>query len=107
MTNINEILKICQGIVMNCNHSVLIIKLFGEVRVFLFTNMTLKNRDFPYNEIRDAQDITDVLNNISFIAAQGWNERVLMDRVQSIPKQDFKFGTDDFMWLTNVEMNKG
>lgn len=107
MTNINDLLEVCKGIVMNCSHNVLILSIFGEIKVYIARQVTLKSRECPYNEVLDAQEITPIIENISFNASQGWNEKVLLEKVQSIHKQDFKFETNEYMWITNVSLNKG
>lgn len=107
MTNIKELIEISKGIVMNCEQNVLILKIFGEIKVFIARNVTLKSRECPYHEVNGAQEITPLIENIGLSAAQGWNERILMEKVQSVHIQDFKFGTDDFLWITRVDLNRG
>lgn len=107
MIRINDIIETCKGIVMNCNTNVLIVQLFGEIKVFISNSVTLKSRECPYNEVRDAQEITQLIENIGFNAAQGWNERILSEKVQSVHKQGFKFGTDEYLWITRVDLNRG
>ena len=107
MIKINDILETCKGIVMNCNTNVLIVQIFGEVKVFISNSVSLKSRECPYNEVRDAQDITPLIENIGFNASLGWNESILLEKVQSIHKQDFKFGTDEYLWITRVDLNRG
>lgn len=53
-----NILKTCQGLVLNCNCKVLILDVLGEHRVFLVNDIHLKTREYRYNEVRDAQYIT-------------------------------------------------
>jgi len=31
-------------------------------------------------------------------------EQTLLERTQSIHKEDFKFGTDSYMWITKVDL---
>lgn len=38
--------------------------------------------------------------------AQGMNEQTLREKVQSVHKESFKFGTDDYMWFTKVDLNR-
>lgn len=40
-----NILKTCQGLVMNCNCKVLILDVLGEHRVFLVNDVHLKTRE--------------------------------------------------------------
>jgi len=34
------------------------------------------------------------------------NEQTLREKVQSVHKESFKFGTDDYMWFTKVDLNR-
>ena len=89
-----NILKTCQGLVMNCNCKVLILDVLDEHRVFLV------------NDVRDAQDITTLVLNIGHNFVNGMTEQALLERTQSIHKEDFKFGTDNYLWITKVDLNR-
>ena len=101
-----NILKTCQGLVMNCNCKVLILDVLGEHRVFLVTDVYLKTRECRYNEVRDAQDITTLVLNIGHNFVNGMTEQALLERTQSIHKEDFKFGTDNYLLITKVDLNR-
>ena len=101
MTNNESILDGCKGLVMHCDCSVLILNVMGEHRIYLVDDVHLKTR-----EVRDAQDITKLILNLGHNFAQGMNAQVLRERVQSIHKESFKFGTDDYMWFTKVDLNR-
>ena len=101
-----NILKTCQGLVMNCNCKVLILDLLGEHRVFLVNDVHLKTRECRYNEVRDAQDITTLVLNIGHNFVNGMIEQTLLERTQSIHKEDFKFGTDNYLLITKVDLNR-
>lgn len=89
---LNEsILKVCQGLVMNCDCKILILNVIGIHRVFLINDIQLKTRECRYNEVRDAQDITTLVLNIGYNFANGMNKQILNERTQSINKEDFKF----------------
>lgn len=106
MTINESILNACKGLVMNCNCNVLIIDVLGDHRVYLAREVYLKTRECRYNEAHDAQDITTLVLNTGFNFTNGMNERVLLERTQSIHKEDFKFGTDNYMWITKVDLNR-
>lgn len=74
-----NILKTCQGLVMNCNCKVLILNVLGEHRVFLVNDVHLKTRECRYNEVRDAQDITTLVLNIGHNFANGMTEQTLLN----------------------------
>lgn len=96
----------CKGLVMNCNVQVLILEIMGEYKVFLVNGgVNTKTRECRYNEVYDAQDITRLIGNIGINFASGMTEQVLRERAQSIPQETFKFGTDNYMWYTNVNLN--
>lgn len=99
-----NILKACKGLVMNCNCKVLILDVLGEHRVFLVNDVHLKTRECRYNEVRDAQDITTLVLNVGHNFANGMTEQTLLERTQSIHKEDFKFGTDNYMWITRMDL---
>ena len=79
-----NILKTCQGLVMNCNCKVLILDVL----------------------VRDAQDITTLVLNIGHNFVNGMTEQALLERTQSIHKEDFKFGTDNYLLITKVDLNR-
>ena len=101
-----NILKTCQGLVMNCNCKVLILDVLGEHRLFLVNDVHLKTRECRYNEVRDAQDITTLVLNIGHNFVNGMTEQALLERTQSIHKEDFKFGTDNYLLITKVDLNR-
>ena len=101
-----NILKTCQGLVMNCHCKVLILDVLGEHRVFLVNDVHLKTRECRYNEVRDAQEVTPLLANIGHNFASGITEQRLRERIQSVHKEDFKFGTGNYLWITKVDLNR-
>lgn len=102
-----ELLNACRGIVMNTRRPLLIIELFpGFERVFLTNTVRLKNRDNPYNEVYEAQDITTIVENVGINFAGGITEQQLLEKAQSIPKESFKWGHDRYLWLTMVDINR-
>ena len=52
-----NILKTCQGLVMNCNCKVLILDVLGEHRVFFLYDIHIKTRVCRYKEVHAAEDI--------------------------------------------------
>lgn len=102
-----ELLNTCRGIVMNAKRPLLIVELFpGFERVFLTNTVRLKNRDNPYNEVMEAQDITTIVKNLGINFAKGITEQRLLEKAQSIPKESFKWGHDRYLWLTMVDLNR-
>lgn len=104
--NTENFLSACKGLVMNCNCNVLILNVMGEYRAFLAREMRLKTRDCMFNEVSDAQDITKLVMNLGINFANGLTEQVLLERTQSVHKESFKFGTDDYLWITKVDLNR-
>lgn len=102
-----ELLNTCRGIVMNAKRPLLIVELFqGFERVFLTNTVRLKNRDNPYNEVMEAQDITTIVKNMGINFSGGVTEQQLLEKAQSIPKESFKWGHDRYVWLTMVDLNR-
>ena len=91
---------------MNCNCKVLILDALGEHSVFLVNDVHLKTRECRFNEVHDAQDITTLVLNVGHNFANGMTEQTLLERTQSIHKEDFKFGTDNYLWITKVDLNR-
>ena len=106
MTNNESILDGCKGLVMHCDCSVLILNVMGEHRIYLVDDVHLKTRECRFNEVHDAQDITTLVLNVGHNFANGMTEQTLLERTQSIHKEDFKFGTDSYMWITKVDLNR-
>lgn len=106
MDNKEEFLQGCKGIVMNCNRSVLVLEVMGEYRAYIVSDVHLKTRECRYNEVQDAQDISKLVLTMGFNFASGMTEQVLQERTQSIHKEDFKFGTDNYLWITKVDLNR-
>ncbi|WP_308756605.1 hypothetical protein [uncultured Bacteroides sp.] len=105
--NLDEnILNICKGLVMNCKCSILILGVMDECRIYLASDVHLKTRECRFNEVRDAKDITTLVMNIGHNFANGMTEQTLLERTQSIHKEDFKFGTDNYLWMTKVDLNR-
>lgn len=108
MTSIerDNFLETCKGVVMHCDCTILVLNVMGEYRAYLTNSVRLKNRECRYNEVIDAQDITVLIKNVES-NFQLLNRQKLDERVQSIHKVTFKFGTDDYLWLTRVDVNRG
>lgn len=92
---------------MNTRRPLLILDVFpGLQRVYLTNNVRLKNRDIRYNEVSEAQDITTIVKNMGTNFVGGITEQSLMEKVQSIPRESFKWGHDHYLWLTFVDLNR-
>lgn len=102
----NDIYEAAKGLVMNCQVRILIVSILSSIKVFLINDIKFKTRDCPYTEVTDAQDITKIVLNVGSNFAYEMNSSKLLEKVQSINKEDFKFGTDDYIFLTNVSLNK-
>ena len=106
MTTNDVFLDACKGLVMHCNCNILILNVLGEFRAYIAPEVRLKTRECRYNEVQDAQDITKLILNLGHNFAQGMNEQTLRENAQYIHKESFKFGTDDYMWFTKVDLNR-
>lgn len=101
----NQFLESCWIIVAKTEKQILLIQFLGEIKAYLVESFSPKTRDVYFNEVRGAQDITDLSLNLSFQTAL-LNPITLEDRIQSRPKKDFKFGHDDYMWLISNKKNE-
>ena len=101
-----EFIDACKGLVMHCNCKLLILDVMGDCRVYIAPEVLLKTRECRYNEVRDAQDITKLILNVGRNFTQGMNAQVLRERTQSVHKESFKFGTDNYLWITKVDLNR-
>lgn len=105
MTSNEMFLDACQGIVMNCNRQILVIRIMDEWRAVLTQYVRLPNREVRYSEVL-GQDITRIVKNVQS-NFQSMTEQRLNELVQSICVQTFKFETKDYIWLTKVNLNRG
>lgn len=105
MTSNEMFLDACQGIVMNCNRQILVIRIMDEWRAVLTQYVRLPNREVRYSEV-SGQDITRIVKNVQS-NFQSITEQRLDELVQSICVQTFKFETKDYIWLTKVDLNRG
>jgi hypothetical protein len=105
MTSNEMFLDACQGIVMNCNRQILVIRIMDEWRAVLTQYVRLPNREVRYSEVL-GQDITRIVKNVQS-NFQSMTEQRLNELVQSICVQTFKFETKDYIWLTKVDLNRG
>lgn len=104
--DIRAFIEACKGIVMNCNCDILIIEMMGEYKAYLTNSVRLKTRDCLYSEVADAQDVTLIVNNVQSNFFMGMTPQRLAEVTQSIHKEDFKFGTDNYIWITKVDLNR-
>ena len=105
--NIDVLYQTCLGLVQYCGCKILILNLFGQAKVYLAPSVTLKNRECRYSEVIEGQDITTLVKNYQSNFAAGMTEQMLMEKVQSVNKVSFKFGTDDYYWITKCDLNRG
>lgn len=106
-SNIDIFYQTCLGLVQNCGCKILIVNLFGQHKAYLAPNVALKNRECRYSEVIEGQDITTLVKNYQSNFAAGMTEQMLMEKVQSVNKVSFKFGTDDYCWITKCDLNRG
>lgn len=81
------------------------IKIMDGWRAILTKYVRLPNREAHYSDVI-GQDITRIVQNFQS-NFQSMTEQRLEELVQSICIQTFKFGTSDYIWLTQVDLNKG
>lgn len=98
-----EAMRVCKGIVSLCECRLLIVNLVGVYRVYLCKCVVYKGSIQGAHTVQDAKDITDLVYNSTFNFAGGMNYDTLEVRTKSIPKENFSFGTDDFMFIEKVE----
>lgn len=96
-----EIFDTCKGVVKNADVNLLLLDVFGEVKIYVVNFVVLKTRENRYHEVRDAQDVTSIIHTIDRFAT-GLTNMKFMEKIQSIPMESFKFGTDDYIWMTKV-----
>lgn len=104
MTSNEMFLDACQGIVMNCDRQILVVRIMDEWHAILTTYVRLPNREVRYSEV-SGQDITRIVKNVQS-NFQSMTEQRLEELVQSICVQTFKFETKDYIWLTKVDLKR-
>lgn len=82
----------------------LAIEFLGETKVYLVESFAPKTRDVYFNEVRGAQDVTDLIEHMAFQMSQ-LNPISFEERIQGRSKKDFKFGHDNYMWLISNKEN--
>lgn len=74
------------------------IKTFDDIKVYIVMSFSPKTRDVFFNEVRDAIDITDLVENAHFQFSPN-NPINIDDRIMQRPLKSFKFGHDNYIWL--------
>lgn len=92
-------------IVASTKKQILVVRFLGHINAYLVDSFSPKTRDVYFNEVRGAQDITDLIFNIPFQMAQ-LNPISFEERFQGKSRKDFKFGHDDYMWLISNKKNE-
>lgn len=105
--NLELFYRTCLGLVQNCDCKILIVNILGGYQAYLVQSVNLKNRECRYSEVIDGQNITTLVRNYQSNFAAGITEQILREKTQSINKESFKFGTDDFYWITRCDLNRG
>lgn len=100
-----EVIDNLWTIVAGTEKQILVMEIFGDLKAYLVDSFSPKTRDVYFNEVRGAQDITDMALNLPFQLAE-LNPVTLNDRVQGRPKKDFKFGHDNYMWMISNKKNE-
>lgn len=83
----------------------LVIDFLGRIKVYLVESFSPKTRDVYFNEVRGAQDVTDLAEHMVFQISQ-MNPISFEERIQGRSKKDFKFGHDNYMWLISDKKNE-
>lgn len=83
----------------------LVIDFLGKIKVYLVESFSPKTRDVYFNEVRGAQDVTDLAEHMVFQISQ-MNPISFEERTQGRSKKDFKFGHDNYMWLISDKKNE-
>lgn len=82
----------------------LAIEFLDKTKVYLVESFAPKTRDVYFNEVRGAQDVTDLIEHMAFQISQ-LNPISFEERIQGRSKKDFKFGHDNYMWLISNKEN--
>lgn len=93
------------SLVFNTEKQVLVISFLGETRAYIVDSFSPKTRDVFFNEVRGAQEITDLAVHMTFQISTA-NPVTLEDRIQSRPRKDFKFGHDNYIWMISNKKNE-
>lgn len=93
------------SLVFNTEKQVLVISFLGETRAYIVDSFSPKTRDVFFNEVRGAQEITDLAVHMTFQISTA-NPVTLEDRIQSRPRKDFKFGHDNYIWMISNRKNE-
>lgn len=100
MIDINDLWTV----VATTKRQFLAIEFLDKTKVYLVESFTPKTRDVYFNEVRGAQDVTDLIEHMAFQMSQ-LNPISFEERIQGRSKKDFKFGHDNYMWLISNKEN--
>lgn len=100
MIDINDLWTV----VATTKRQFLAIEFLGKTKVYLVESFVPKTRDVYFNEVRGAQDVTDLIEHMAFQMSQ-LNPISFEERIQGRSKKDFKFGHDNYMWLISDKEN--
>ena len=95
----------CRAIVRATSGNVIILNIFGSVSYYFVTEFLPKSMTNPYNELRKGINITTMIENYetNFTSATSFNVSLFEGMVDKMTIESFKFGFDDYLWITDVQ----
>lgn len=84
----------------------IVVHQFDEFAVYTATDFRAKGRDYFMNEIFEGREVTTLVENLTINQVIPGNRLSIEGQMNNLPKLNFKFGHDNYLFLTNIEENK-
>lgn len=100
-----NLLENAWAFVRSMERQVILVEQFGNLLFYIMDDFRPKGRDFFFNDVYGAKDITTIILNFQ-------NHTIIQDKVvteqqiRSLEKKNFSFAHDNFMWFKSVTDDK-
>jgi hypothetical protein len=96
-------LDYCRTLVRSTGGQILIVKIFGITNYYYVTDFRPKSLNNAYHEVVNGMNVTKMIENFTtHFAGQLIDESRFEGMKMQMSTESFKFGTDDFWWITSV-----
>jgi len=97
-------LDYCRTLVNSTGGQVLIVKIFDVINYYFVTDFRPKSLNNSYHEVINGINVTTIIENFtSHFSGQKVSEDRFKGLIMQMSTESFKFGTNDFLWLTDVQ----
>lgn len=95
----------CRTIVKATSGDIVIINMFGAISYYYAKEFLSKSITNPYNELRNGINITSLIESYetNFTSSASFNVSLFEGMADKMTIESFKFGFDDYLWITEVQ----